>query len=371
MSTWTKYKLSDICDVRDGTHDSPKPSKSGFPLVTSKHLIDNKIDFSSAYLISAEDFDAVNKRSKVSKFDILFSMIGTVGETALVKEEPVFAIKNVGLIKTKNETLSKFLFYYLISPTGKNTLSSLLSGSTQKFISLGKLRDFPVMLPLEESQNKIASVLSAYDDLIESNEKRIKHLEEVAQLLYTEWFVKPVQNGLPEGWEGVTIGDLLGKVKRKTKIQATEYLQTGEFPIVDQGREFIAGYTDDKEAIYDKDLVVFGDHSRCFKYINFPFACGADGTQLLLTSDSERMPEILLYYVVLNSGLQNFNYARHFKFLKSLRAIKPDSFVAQKFATFADSVYSQIKILRDKNKSLSQTRDLIIPQLVTGKRELK
>ncbi len=84
--------LGDICDVRDGTHDSPKPKEIGHPLVTSKHIKNYKIDFSTASLISKEDFEDVNKRSKVDKYDILISMIGTVGELALIDYEPTFAI---------------------------------------------------------------------------------------------------------------------------------------------------------------------------------------------------------------------------------------------------------------------------------------
>jgi len=99
-----------------------------------------------------------------------------------------------------------------------------------------------------------------------------------------------------------TIDSLLGQVKRKKKIQTSEYRESGLYPIVDQGKEFIAGYTDDKETIHDEDLIVFGDHTRCFKYCNFPFACGADGTQLLKPNDVERMPQILLYFVGCSTG---------------------------------------------------------------------
>ena len=107
--------LGDICDVRDGTHDSPKPKDSGHPLVTSKHIKSGKIDVSSANLISNEDYLAVNKRSKVDKWDILMGMIGTVGELAFIDYEPQFAIKNIGLIKTGNKLKGQYLYYYLQS----------------------------------------------------------------------------------------------------------------------------------------------------------------------------------------------------------------------------------------------------------------
>ena len=96
--------MSDYCSsVRDGTHDTPKPTSEGKPLVTSKAINNNRIDFNQTYNISLEDFDKINKRSLVEKWDILMSMIGTVGRLFLVREEPDYAIKNVALFKIGDE----------------------------------------------------------------------------------------------------------------------------------------------------------------------------------------------------------------------------------------------------------------------------
>jgi Type I restriction modification DNA specificity domain. len=112
---WKWVKLGEIADVRDGTHDAPKETTDGKYLITSKHIKNGKIDFSKAYKISLDDFEAINKRSKVDKYDILFSMIGTIGEMVIVDFEPDFAIKNVGLFKTRNKDLSNGIYYYLKS----------------------------------------------------------------------------------------------------------------------------------------------------------------------------------------------------------------------------------------------------------------
>ena len=181
---WQEVKLGDICDVRDGTHDTPKESSEGKYLVTSKHIKGGKIDLSSAYKISLEDFNFVNQRSKVDKWDILISMIGTVGEICLVSEYPDFAIKNVGLIKTGNEYLAKYLYYYLKSPTAQNDILSRLKGTTQQYLSLGEIRNFPVIIPPLEIQKKIAGVLGALDDKIELNNKINNNLEQQAQALF-------------------------------------------------------------------------------------------------------------------------------------------------------------------------------------------
>lgn len=177
MNKWQEVKLGDVCDVRDGTHDTPKETLDGKYLVTSKHIKGGKIDLSSAYKISIEDFNFVNQRSKVDQWDILISMIGTVGEICLVSNIPDFAIKNVGLIKTGNEYLAKYLYYYLKSPTAQNDILSRLKGTTQQYLSLGEIRNFPVTIPPLYIQKKIAAVLGALDDKIELNNKINNNLE--------------------------------------------------------------------------------------------------------------------------------------------------------------------------------------------------
>ncbi len=176
---WEYKILSDICEVRDGTHDSPKPSYEGFALVTSKNSKDGRLDLESAYLISPQDYEEVNKRSKVEQYNLLISMIGTIGEVIVVEGEPDFAIKNVGLLKSTEPILSRYLCHYLGSQLGKNAISLSISGSTQKFISLGKLRALPVLYPPMEDQKAIVEAMSLFDQQISNNLEvaaRIKNL---------------------------------------------------------------------------------------------------------------------------------------------------------------------------------------------------
>lgn len=189
MTEWQKVKLGDICDVRDGTHDSPKQSLEGKFLVTSKHIKGGKIDLSSAYKISLEDFNFVNQRSKVEQWDILISMIGTVGEICLICTPPDFAIKNVGLIKAGNKDLAQYLFYYLKSPISQNDIETRLKGTTQQYLSLSEIRDFPVFLPPLEIQRKIAGILGALDDRIDVLRRENVVLEQMAQAVFQSWFV--------------------------------------------------------------------------------------------------------------------------------------------------------------------------------------
>ncbi|WP_305752106.1 restriction endonuclease subunit S [Mammaliicoccus sciuri] len=156
---WNIKRISDICDVTDGTHDSPKQTKEGYPLVTSKHLNKFDINFSTTKLISKEDFISINQRSKVDKNDILLSMIGTIGKIHFVNSKTInYAIKNVGLIKTSQIYFSTYIYNYINSQNTMDYIRQRTSGSTQQYISLGSLRSIPIVLP----ENNI---LKAYIDI--------------------------------------------------------------------------------------------------------------------------------------------------------------------------------------------------------------
>ena len=220
--------------IFDGTHDTPKPISEGVPLVTSKHIVGRKLDLSTAYNISQDDYLSIQKRSSVRQWDILFSMIGSVGEVYLEQNENIpYAIKNIGVFSCYDEYQAKWLYYYLQSPSAKTHIKRYLNGAVQKFLSLGALRDFPV-LEYDNSKNQIIDVLSDLDAKIELNNKINRELEAMAKTLYDYWFVqfdfpneqgKPYKSSggkmvyneelkreIPEGWEVEKISDCCGIV---------------------------------------------------------------------------------------------------------------------------------------------------------------
>ena len=162
---WEQRKLGDVADVRDGTHDSPKFYNDGFPLVTSKNLKDGSIDFSDCSFISEQDFDEINKRSKVDPGDILFGMIGTIGKPAIV-EYTGFAIKNVALIKEGNIINNRFIYHLLSSKVFDNYIARENAGGTQKFIALNQIRNFIFSAPTLAEQNKIIELLDYISQII-------------------------------------------------------------------------------------------------------------------------------------------------------------------------------------------------------------
>lgn len=182
---WEVHSLSSICDVRDGTHDSPKYKDNGIPLVTSKNIVDDILDLSNVSLISPEDAFEIDKRSKVDKGDIIMSMIGTVGSAVLLLEEPKFCIKNVALFKPKKVS-GEFLVQLIRSKIFQDYLEDSMDGGIQKFVSLGTLRNMEISLPSEREQAAIATILSDMDEEIQALEQRLGKTRQIKQGMMQE-----------------------------------------------------------------------------------------------------------------------------------------------------------------------------------------
>lgn len=162
---WEKVLLGEACDVRDGTHDSPKYFLEGYPLVTSKNVTGGKIDFADCSLICEEDYNKINQRSKVDVGDILMPMIGTVGNPVIVDIDAAFAIKNVALIKFRENStvINSFVKALLESDYFDRAVISKVRGGTQKFISLGDIRKLEICLPPIDVQEQFADFVKQTD----------------------------------------------------------------------------------------------------------------------------------------------------------------------------------------------------------------
>lgn len=190
---WQFVPADKYCaEVTDGTHDSPKPIEySGHYLLTSKNITSGILNYENAYCISEEDFNAVNKRSKVNQYDLLYSMIGTVGESCIVDKEIIdFAIKNVGLFRLNGDLLkAKWLNYFFKSNIAKTYVEKSLKGATQKYIALGVLRKFPILIPSATAeQQEIVQVLDTMSDIIRLREECISHAQDLIPALFQEMF---------------------------------------------------------------------------------------------------------------------------------------------------------------------------------------
>ena len=212
-------KASEFCKrVFDGTHDTPKPVSNGYKLLTSKHIMNNYLDTDSAYYISEEDYNEINKRSQVRKWDVLFSMIGSVGAVYLVTEDKIdFAIKNMGVFSCEEEYRAKWLFFYLQSPYAQNIIRNYLNGAVQKFIPLGMLRDFPIP-EMEKKDKQVVDLLWEINQKMINNDAICFELEEMAKTIYDYWFLQfefPNEEGKPYKTSG---GKMVWNEELKRKI---------------------------------------------------------------------------------------------------------------------------------------------------------
>lgn len=153
--SWKWVHFADVLDVRDGTHDTPKYVTSGIPLVTSKNLVDGGIDFETTKLISIEDAKAINMRSAVDDGDILFAMIGTIGNPVFVKKEREFCIKNMALFKAINQKLISMEYLLLFLQNEQHVMKKKASGGVQSFVSLKFLRNYLLPFPPLAEQQRI------------------------------------------------------------------------------------------------------------------------------------------------------------------------------------------------------------------------
>lgn len=210
---WEKVRLEDCCySISDGDHQPPPKAQQGIPFVTISNINSmNQLDFSDTMFVPKEYYQSLDEKRKVRKGDVLYSVVGSFGIPVLIKEERPFVFqRHIAILRPKEDIVdSGFLFYTMLSRDFYAKADAVAIGAAQRTVSLGSLRNIKIDVPSLESQKHIADILSAYDDLIENNQKQIKLLEEAAQRLYKEWFVDlrfpghentKIVDGVPERW---------------------------------------------------------------------------------------------------------------------------------------------------------------------------
>lgn len=266
---------------------------------------------------------------------LCITIAANIAETALLGYPMCFPDSVVGF--NANPDLSSEVYLHYVFTYIRETIQRATSGSIQDNINIDFLTALKFRIPCKSDQDKIVQVLSALDAKIELNNRINAELEGLAKLLYDYWFVqfdfpmtaaqatalgKPHLTGhpyrasggkmiynetlkreIPEGWNVCNVGDVLAKEQRTKNVLNSEIADQGRIPVIDQGSAFICGFNDDEHSVIkDTPKIVFGDHTRILKFINFPFARGADGTQIL-TSRESLLPQHLFYYQLLSIDL--------------------------------------------------------------------
>lgn len=384
--SWKKIRLGDIADFSNGINFDKSAYASGVKLIGVS-------DFGERFCPNYTDLsevksDIVRDTDYLADGDIIFVRSNgnkeLVGRCMLIKNPPVPITFSGFCIRARIRDFEKYdptFFTYHFKYAGfRKVMAGTSVGANIQNLSQKRLSAYIAPIPDIKTQHRIADILSAYDNLIENNQKQIKLLEEAAQRLYKEWFVdlrfpghetSPIVDSIPEGWQKSNVGSLLRKVGRTKQVMASEILAAGDIPVIDQSRDFIAGYTNDTETIVDvgTPVIVFGDHTRILKYVQFPFAKGADGTQLIISND-DKIPQSLLYCSLTHVDLSNYHYARHFKYLKAEKVLVPTVDIAIAFDNLVSLYFKQVQCLRNKSRWAQEARDRLLPKLMSGEIEI-
>ena len=389
VTEWKKVRLGELYEVHNGLSKGGKFFGSGYPFLSFstifnyffipeniKDLVQSTPEEQENYSVKAGDVFVT--RTSETADELGMSCVA-------LKDYPNTTYngfcKRLRPIDSEYKVLPKYIGYCLRTPEFRGNFLGL-SGSmtTRASLKNDDLLSMTIPLPPFETQQKIAGILSAYDDLIENNRKQIKLLEEASQKLYKEWFVKlnfpghenvKIVDGVPEGWKKEKVGNIIKILPKTKQVKTAETLSNGEIPVIDQSRDFIAGYTNDKETIIKSEtpVIVFGDHTRILKLIQFPFARGADGTQVFI-SINNCIKEYQLYCALVEIDLSNYSYARHFKYLKEQEILIPTKELSEVFEVFVKSNYQLIQKLRNKIQLLQSARDKLLPKLMNGEFEI-
>ena len=392
-----KYKLGEILDVTRGASLSGEYySTEGeyIRLTCGNFDYQNncfKPNASKDNLFYTGDFKA---EFLMEKGDIITPLteqaIGLLGSTALIPESGKYIqSQDIAKIVCKEELLDKgFAFYLISSAIVKQQLSAAAQQTKIRHTSPDRIKDCTVWLPCLNEQKRIGRLLRTIDSKIELNRAINHNLEALAKQLYDYWFVqfdfpneegKPYKSSggamvwndklkreIPKGWSVEAIGSILDKYPTTKRYETKEYLSHGKYPIVDQGDAYIVGFTNEDDNLLTRHpAVLFGDHSTKVKLLDFAFARGADGTQILY-SNNPNISQYYLYMVVLSLQIPNPGYSRHFKYLKELPIIIPDKRIMDAFTITVSLMFKQRKENIFSNITLSKQRDELLPLLMNG-----
>lgn len=384
---WENAELSLIAEIGDGAHASLKRVKSGIPYLTAKNITKNGISYSNIDFISEETYEKYfkeksNALTKPQKNDILYSIIGSIGGVYCVKDEKIGISSSVAIIRANSELIfPQYLAYFLKSKFFEAQVQAIKGGVAQGFMSIEKLKNVNILYPKNlDYQAKIVSILSAYDDLIESKQKQIKLLEEAAQRLYKEWFVNlrfpgyentPIIDGVPEGWSKGCVGDI-AVFKRGKTITKTQIVE-GNVPVVAGGLE-PAYYHNKANTIAPVITVSASGANAGFTklYYNNVFASDCS------FADAKITPCLYYIYAFLKDNKLNIDALQkgsaqphvYAKDINAMELIIPCKQLILDYCYCVSGIFSKIKILLDQIKKLTEARDRILPKLMNGKIEV-
>lgn len=398
---WEKASIKDIClGIYDGPHATPPISDTGGIFLGIPNFVNGRLDLNNVRYIAEKDLPKWTKRVTPKENDIVFSYEATLNLYAIIPEGFYGCLgRRMGLLRVDNsKVFYKFLYYYFFSERWQRVIKeNTVLGSTVDRLPLIKFPDFLVFLPSLQTQYKIASILSAYDDLIENNQKQIKLLEEAAQRLYKEWFVDlrfpghesvKVVDGVPEGWKSCKLRDVAGINERNTDgnypYDKINYIDIGS---VRNGRILEkANYNLEEAPGRAKRIVQDGDviwgmvrpNLRAYAIVLNPDKNDVFSTGFAVLT-SKKVPFSFLYCNVTTEEfvgyLVNCTNGAAYPAVKPIHFEEynvsiPQNNLLNKFHNITEPYFRKIYYLNKQISSLREARDRLLPKLMSGEIEV-
>ena len=403
---WEKVKLGNVCEITSSKRIFySEYVDDGVPFYRSKEIIESdegKVIENPLY-ISVDKYNEIKEKFGVPQIgDMLLTSVGTIGIPYIIKKKDCFYFKdgNLTWFRDFREGLnSKYLYYWIKSSEGTGILYNTTIGSSQKALTISALKNIKVSLPPRSVQDKIVEVVSAYDDLIENNQKQIKLLEEAAQRLYKEWFVDlrfpghedtKIVDGVPEGWNWCKLEDAiqldpkvtLTKERMKqfipmsalstssmvldesqftettsnsgSKFQNGDTLLARITPCLENGKTaYVSGLKSDEGAVGSTEYIVMRAKT-INSYMVYLLARTDDFRQSAINSMSG------------SDGRQRVKSDK----LKMLDYLHPTSKLVEKFENVEEPIFEKIYRLSKQMQQAKQARDLLLPKLMSGEVEV-
>jgi type I restriction enzyme, S subunit len=398
---WETFKISDVCDITSSKRIYQREYKEeGVPFYRSKEIIlkHHGKEISDLLYISRQRFEEIKNKFGVPKSgDILLTSVGTLGVPYLVKQNDFFYFKDGNLTwfrNFSNKIFYLYLYYWLLSNDAQGQIKSVRIGSSQSALTINSLLKLNINLPEINIQNKIASILSAYDELIENNNRRIEILEEMAETIYKEWFVyfrfpghekvEMVDSELgkiPEGWEAKKITDFVDFIKgfepgsknyfNEKFSNSIPFLRVGD--LSDRKSQLWIDKNMAKGKILNKkDIALTLDGTPGIVKMGYYGAYSSGIQKAVITS--KKMTWSFLYLLLKSNQIQNIikahssgttiSHAGSSK--KYMKFLLPKTEIMFSFEKrFSTLLYLKL-FLEEKNVNLKKTRDILLPKLVSG-----
>ena len=343
--------------------------------ISTENMVPNK-----GGIVKADSIPDVKSTSKYEVNDILLSNIRPYFCKIWLADKDGGCSNDVLVLKTKKRYEPKFLYYVLSDQNFFNYDTVTSKGTKMPRGTPNAIMKYLVPDIDVNTQKKFVSILSAYDNLIENNNKRIKTLEQMAENLYKEWFVRfrfpghettPFENGIPKGWKIEKIKNCVKRLPFGKTYKDAELEKEGSIIVIDQSTEPFIGYHNDvaaHQANAKNPIILFGDHSCKFVLMTRDFSLGENIVPFISYNDEIVNPYYLFFAT--HKIIETTEYKRHWGEFVNKKILIPTIDLQKEFARTSTSIKSQLEQLLLENQNLIKQRDLLLPRLMSGKQEI-